>query len=323
VFLKLRRIAPWGVGALLTAAASAGYLTWMRPPEPRPVQIRVRMTAERLERGRYIYLLAGCDDCHSKRDWTRFAGPVIASHRGEGVEFPPELGLPGRVVSGNITTDRESGLGQWSDGEKIRAIRDGIGRDGRRLRPIMPYRRYQQISDEDIYSLVAYLNTLPALKRPTRPEASLFSAIRLRASWVPGKPVPEPNRDDPAEYGGYLVGIAGCRSCHTAGGGNGFVGVPFAGGRLFHLAGGTVVSANITPEPYTGMGRWSEQDWLDRVYSYREYAEGESPKVGPERLTVMPWLGLSRLRPDDLKAMYQFLRRQKPVYRPIDLHPVN
>jgi len=322
MFLRLRRIAPWGTGALLAVAASAGYVSLLRRPEPRPVQTPVPMTADRIERGRYVYLLAGCDECHSKRDWTRFAGPVVPSHRAEGVEFPPEIGLPGRVVSGNITTDPVTGLGAWSDGEKIRAIRDGIGRDGRTLRPIMPYRRYRLMSDDDVYSLVAYLNTLSPLTHSTR-QASLFPTIRLGAPPPMEKHVPEPNRADPAEYGGYLVMMAGCRGCHTAGSGNPFGRIPFAGGRLFHLAGGTVVSANITPEPYTGMGRWSEQDWLDRVYRYRAYAEGESPKVGPESLTVMPWLQLSRLRPDDLKAIFYYLRGQKPVYRLIDPHPVN
>jgi hypothetical protein len=310
------------MGGLVTLAASAGYLSWVRGPEPRRGPLRVPMTANRIERGRYLYGLAGCDRCHSPREWSRFAGPVLLAHRGEGVESPPELGLAERLASPNITTDPETGVGAWSDGEKIRAIREGIDRKGRRLAPVMPYGRYRWMSDEDVCSLVAYLNTLPPLQHSTRRPASLFPAIRLAASPGLEISVPEPKHGDPVEYGKYLVTIAGCRGCHTAGRESRFD-LPFAGGRLFHFGGATVASANITPEAHTGIGRWSEQDWLDRVYRYRQYAEGESPKVGPESLTVMPWLELSRLRAADLKAVYRYLRAQKPVYRLIDKHPVS
>ena len=57
-----------------------------------------------------------------------------------------------------------------------------------------------------------------------------------------------------------------------------------------------MVSANISPDPFTGTGRWSEQDFVDRFYQYREYAENGSPAVGPESFTLMPWLNLSRCR---------------------------
>ena len=93
------------------AAAFTGYLSRVRGAEPRRGLLRVSMTSERVMRGRYVYVLAGCDQCHSPRDWTRFAGPVLPLYRGEGVELPREPGLPERVVSGNLTTDRETGLG--------------------------------------------------------------------------------------------------------------------------------------------------------------------------------------------------------------------
>ena len=77
------------------------------------------------------------------------------------MEFPKEMGLPGRIASRNITPDVETGIGAWTDGEKIRAIREGISRDGTMLFPMMPYARFRKMSDEDVMSLVAYLNTLP------------------------------------------------------------------------------------------------------------------------------------------------------------------
>ena len=78
--------------------------------------------------------------------------------------MPPEAGLPGRVAARNITPDKETGIGNWTDGEKIRAIREGIGRDGHALFPMMPYESFRHMSDEDVYSLVAYLNSLPPVK---------------------------------------------------------------------------------------------------------------------------------------------------------------
>jgi hypothetical protein len=95
-----------------------------------------------------------------------------------------------------------------------------------------------------------------------------------------------------------------------------------AGGQEFRFPGVVVVSANITPDPQTGIGRWSEQNFLDRIYQYKEYAEKGSQQVGPESFTIMPWLNFAQLEPDDLKAIYAFLRTQQPIYHAVDSHPV-
>src|SRR5438046_9157252 len=77
-----------------------------------------------------------------------------------------------------------------------------------------------------------------------------------------------------------------------------------AGGREFRLPWATVVSGNITPDADTGIGKWSEQQFLDKFYQYKEYVEKGSPPVGPEGYTLMPWLGLSQLSPEELGAIY-------------------
>ena|SRR5258708_7511365 len=94
-----------------------------------------------------------------------------------------------------------------------------------------------------------------------------------------------------------------------------------AGGREFRFPGSVVVSANITPGAETGIGRRSEQDFLDRIYAYKEYVEHGSPRVGLESVTLMPWLALAQLEPEDLKAMCAFLRTQRPVSHAVDSHP--
>ncbi len=307
--------------AVLAGVVATGFLLGKR--RAAAPAVRLAVSAERIARGKYIYTVGNCDGCHSVRDWTRFGAPVIEAYRGQGVEFPAELGLGRQVASANITSDAETGLGAWSDGEKIRAIREGIDRDGRALDPLMPARRFGRLSDDDVGALVVYLNTLAPVKHAVPgKKASWFARLWSRTARRAGVKKSAPDRGNRVKYGAYLATLAGCRDCHTASGRSPAGRAAFAGGRGFRLAGATVVSTNITPEPYTGIGRWTEQDWLDLVYRYREYAERDSPHIGRQSVTVMPWLSLSQLREDDLRAIYAFLRTQKPVYRAINPHPV-
>ncbi|MBI4468035.1 MAG: hypothetical protein HY650_01800 [Acidobacteria bacterium] len=97
------------------------------------------------------------------------------SGKGKGFVFPPEVGLPGTIVASNISSDRETGVGSWTDGEKIRAIRDGVGRDGRALFPMMPYEYYRHLCDEELSAIYAYLKAQPSdanavEKRPELPK---------------------------------------------------------------------------------------------------------------------------------------------------------
>jgi len=237
---------------------------------------------------------------------------------------PPELGLPGVVAPRNITPDKETGIGNWTDGEKIRAIREGVSRDGTALFPMMGYQRYRHMSDEDVYSLVAYLNTItPVRNAIPRSKIAFPVSLLMKGAPQPAGHVAEPDRSNRVKYGEYLVTLAGCMGCHTPSKqGKPLKGLTLAGGEQFRLPGMVVVSANITPDPQTGIGRWSEQDFLDRIYQYKEYAEKGSPHVGPESFTLMPWLNFAQLEPEDLKAIYAFLRTQKPVYHVVDSHPV-
>lgn len=316
-----------GVIALLIVAAAAlgfGYLSLRQPTTAPPVAIKIQMTPERIERGKYIFTyIADCDGCHSQRDMTRFAGPVVEAGRGKGVVFPAEMGLPGVVVASNITPDRETGIGDWTDGEKIRAIREGVGRDGRTLFPLMPYTYYRLMSDEDVYSVVAYLNSLPPVRNPLpATRIDLPVSLLMKSAPQPAGSVPDPNRDDKLKYGEYLVGISGCRECHTRMDRGGLVpGMRLAGGRQFRMPAGIVISANITPDAETGIGKWTEQQFLDKVYQYKEYVEKGSPEVGPEGFTLMPWLGLSHLTPAELGAIYAYLKTQPPVHNAVETHP--
>ena len=314
------------LGALLVcgAAVLTGYFRVLKPERARPAQIRVEATPARLARGQYLYTLGDCDGCHSPRDFSRFAGPAVPGRRGSGVVLPRELKLPGVVVAPNITPDRETGIGGWTDGEKIRAIREGVSRDGHPLFPMMPYGFLRNMSDEDAYSLVAFLNALPPVKNALpRTRLDFPVSVLIRTAPRPAGNVAEPDRKDRVAYGRYLTMLGGCVDCHTPDNGKGapLPGMLLAGGRAFSFPTATVVSANITPDAQTGIGRWTEQDFVDRFYQYREYVEHGSPAVGPEGFTLMPWLNLAQLPEEDLKAIYAFLRTQNAVANAVETHP--
>ena len=191
------------LGVTVLLGGGLAYLYLRRPAQVPAADIKVAATPERLARGKYLYEnLCNCGGCHSLRDFTRFGGPEVVSGRGQGSVFPPEFGLPGEVAASNITPDRETGIGAWSDGEKIRAIRDGVDREGRTLFPLMPYRFYRYMSDEDVQSLVAYLNALPPL-RHSQPKTRIQFPVNLfiKSAPKPAGQVAPPDLGDRVKYG--------------------------------------------------------------------------------------------------------------------------
>lgn len=312
-----------GLGTL--AAGGYGYLR-MRSPTLLPAEpVQVRMTPESIARGQYIFTVLGdCDGCHSQRNWAKFSGPVEPRGRGMGWAFPKELGLPGNVVAPNITPDVETGIGAWTDGEKIRAIREGVSRDGRALFPMMPYKNFANMSDSDVEALVAYLNTIPAIRNPL-PTTSLDFPVNFLITSVPApsRNVSGPDAAVPLAFGRYLVTMAGCAECHTPmQRGEPIPGKEFAGGELFQLGPNKVVSANITPDPDTGIGKMSEIEFIERFHQYRKYTETGPPAVKPESFTLMPWIAFSKMSREELSAIYRYLGSVKPVNNSVETHPV-
>ncbi|HEY2017939.1 MAG TPA: c-type cytochrome [Bryobacteraceae bacterium] len=311
---------------IVVPAAGLAYLYFRRPAQAPAPSLKVAMTPERIARGKFIFqYVSHCDSCHSERDFTRVDGPVVESGRGRGNVLSSLInGLPGTVIAPNLTPDPETGLGNWTDGEKIRAIREGVDRDGRALFPMMPYAGYRKMSDEDVESLVAYLDSLSPVKNPL-PKTQLAFPVNLMIKGVP-QPVgnvPPHDRSDKVKHGEYLATLGACAECHTPmDKGQPVPGKKFAGGRQFVSSLGTVVTANITPDIETGIGKWSEEFFLKKFYDYKEYAANGPPKAsGPEAFTLMPWLGLSQLPPEDLGAIYAYLRTLRPVHNPVETHP--
>jgi hypothetical protein len=123
-------------------------------------------TPQRLARGKYLVNLAHCFDCHSERD---AKGNQTVGMEGAGRVLPPEesnIPRPHFLVCPNITPDRETGAGSWSDAQLARALRKGIGNDGRILDKTMPYWNFRYLTDEDLASIIVFLRSIPAVHHP-------------------------------------------------------------------------------------------------------------------------------------------------------------
>jgi mono/diheme cytochrome c family protein len=314
------RLGTWlvrGFLALVVLLAVALSLTvgW-RPfigPEARPLTGRkFERTPQRLERGRYIATaLSGCIYCHSPHEWTAAGTPIIAGGEGSG-EVMPYGGLPGQVVAPNLTADVETGAGSWSDDALARAIREGIGHDGRALFPMMPYPRFRTMSDEDVASVVVYLRSLPALRR-SLPKTEIIFPVKYLIRSAP-KPVteaiPGPPAGDGLTRGAHLMEQAGCADCHTPQDrGQSVPGMELAGGTPLIGPWGTVASANITQDA-GGIPYYDEALFLQVMRTGYVKARLLSP--------IMPVMAYKKLSDEDLKAMFTYLRTVKPVRHRVD-----
>lgn len=302
---------------LMVATVAAGliYVTQFLPNIPVQADLKIEVTPERVERGRYLaHHVAVCVDCHSTRDWAAFSGPVKPGTLGVGGEkFDQKMNFPGSFVAPNITPHA---LASWSDGELYRAITSGVSKDGHPLFPIMPYPAYAKMDTEDIYSIIAYLRSLPARLNQTEPsKADPPVNIIMRLMPQPAQPAGIPAKNDTVAYGGYLANAAGCTECHTQSEKGKRIGEPYAGGFTFALPGGTLRSPNITPHPTTGIGAWNRDMFVQRFKAY--VAAGyQPPLVDPakgEMQTVMPWTMYAGMKEEDLGAIYDYLASLPPV----------
>ncbi len=326
--MSRRKKVALAVAALVVAAPTALVASIkMRPLRTSPTWTEsVEATPERLARGRYLAEhVAVCADCHSERDWSTFSGPPIRGTLGGGGEhFGHAIGFPGEVSSRNITPHPTEGVGRWSDGELVRAVREGVNRDGRPLAPIMPYANYRAMGDEDARAIVTWVRSLPTIAR-RHPEPTLDFPLSLLVRTIPAPAGPRgdghvatPTPRVDAAYGAYLVRMASCADCHTRSErGEPVAGMEFAGGMEYRLPGYVLRSANITPDP-TGIGAMSEDAFVARFQTYRvPDAEVAVPRPAQRTFmrgnTIMPWRMYAGMTDDDLRAIYRYLRTLRPV----------
>ncbi|MBX7124424.1 MAG: c-type cytochrome [Cyclobacteriaceae bacterium] len=318
---KLVRILAYVTIVLMVViVALLSYVKFALPSaEPAP-DLVIEPTPARLERGKYLATsVTVCIDCHSKRDWKQFSGPLVMGTIGQGGErFDQSMGLPGVFISRNITPH---GIGRYSDGELFRAITTGVTKEGRAMFPLMPFAYYGRMDPEDIYSIIAYLRTLEPIANEVPPSVPDFP-MNFIINTLPQKAAPT-KKPEPSEllaYGAYMTNAAGCAECHTQAN-KGFI-IPeliYGGGREFPFAsGGIVRSSNITPDRETGIGNWTEEQFVSRFKAYADTSY-RSPEIHADEFnSFMPWTMYAQMSTEDLAAIYQYLMTMKPIQNKVE-----
>jgi mono/diheme cytochrome c family protein len=312
VFVLLSGIAAWVMlppRALSFAGGHAVSLAAYRGPTPvgAPAQLR---SDSLIARGKYLTQAADCEVCHTREGGQPFAG---------GRAFKTPFGV---LYSPNITADRETGIGAWSDADFVRAVHQGIAKNGEHLYPAFPYESYTLIADEDVLAIKAYLFSLPVVHEAPPPNALGFPFNQrwLMGIWAafynPDQRF-QPHEDRSPEWnrGAYLVEALGhCGDCHTPrnlgqalDNRRKFAGTSFSGWRIY----------NITPDPVSGIGSWSDDELAEYLRS--GHVAGHGSAGGPMAEEVAA--SSSNLTAGDLHAMATYLR-SIPAIRTRDLPAV-
>jgi hypothetical protein len=252
----------------------------------------------RLQRGQYLVNgVLRCFHCHAEADTTKPGHPPFADKLGGGKLFRKTDST--HLYAPNISPDKETGAGTWTDDMFVRALRDGIGHDGRALTR-MPWWVFSELSDEDLASVIVYMRSIPAAKnklparllRPDR-EQELQNEERPMADAA----VLPPDTSTLLAKGRYLVTIGECEGCHTAW----YKRNPgvFGGGNMIANddTDSVVVSANISPD-ITGIGGWDDETFIRII---------RTGKAGSLHYS-MPWIAFKNISDIDLKAMLTALK---------------
>lgn len=271
--------------------------------KPETIGLQVAATPERVQRGMQLSAML-CNDCH--------LNPGTGKLTGRKMDEVPQFGT---IYSRNITTDPVNGIGKWTDGELAYLLRTGVRPDGRFL-PIMA--KLQKMSDEDLQSIIAFLRSDNPWVSPdhTPSKESSYSFLSklltninvIKPMEYTHKPVPEPDTSNAVKWGEYVsLYRVECYTCHSADFTTDDFNVPekskgfFGGGNEFKMPDGTVVrSRNLTMDEETGIGKWSEADFVKAVKT------GVTP--GSRHALRPPMKPYSFLSDGEAKAIYAYLK---------------
>ncbi|HZC55231.1 MAG TPA: c-type cytochrome [Xanthobacteraceae bacterium] len=261
--------------------------------------------ADVVKRGEYLARAADCAVCHTGPGGQAYAG---------GLAIP----LPfGTLYSTNITPDKETGIGDYSDQDFLNAVQGGIRKGGTRLYPAMPYPSYSTMTDADALAIKAYLFSLPPAHSVNRADTLTFP---YNQRWAMGpwsflfnadaRFAPNTSQSPEWNRGAYIAeALAHCGECHTPrnfafalDNRKKFAGAVTAGWRAF----------NITSDKGTGIGAWSD----DEVFAYLSsgHALGRGTAAGPMGEAVDE--SFSQLAPADIHALVSYVRSVPPVASP-------
>src|SRR5580692_2092002 len=293
-----------GPGPMAFAGGQTVALSGYREADPTGVPANLA-GADQIKRGEYLIRAADCEVCHTAPGGAAFAG---------GLAIP----LPfGTLYSTNVTSDKETGIGDYSDADFLNAVQRGIRKDGSRLYPAMPYPSYTYITDADALAIKAYLFSRPAIRAANRADTLGFPFNQRWSmifwSWAfNANSRFAPNTAQSAQWnrGAYLAeALAHCGECHTPrnlafalNNRKKFAGAETAGWQAF----------NITSDKATGIGAWSD----DEVSAYlsKGHALDRGTAAGPMGEAVDQ--SFSHMSASDIGALVVYVRSVPAVVSP-------
>jgi mono/diheme cytochrome c family protein len=249
-----------------------------------------------IERGRYLVTLGDCAACHTTPNGKPFAG---------GLPIQTPFGV---IYTPNITPDRQTGIGAWSDEQFYKAMHEGVSADGRRLYPAFPYPYYTRVNRDDVQAIRDYLNTLQPISN-TPPANKLPFPLNERIVMKPwdwlffddGTFKADPKKSTQWNRGAYLVeGLGHCGACHTP------KNVAGADEDKKHLEGSNLqnwAAPDLTNDKAAGLNSWSEDDIVAYLKTGRN---AHSSATGPMSDVIVD--STSKMKVDDLFAMATYLK---------------
>ncbi len=288
-------------------AAETGAQADLQPHYPTypPIVLPAGDKAKQVQLGDYLVKAGDCIACHTKPGGKSFAG---------GLPFKTPFGT---IYSPNITPDKKTGIGGWSEKEFLKAMKHGVAPDGSYYFPVFPYTSFTKVSDEDVLAIKAYMDLLPSVE-----QANLDPDMPIPFRWRFGqlfwrtlffdkgdyksdpKKTPEWNR------GAYLVqGLGHCAMCHTP---LNFLGAPK---HKYELAGGAVDGYNSAAINATRLAKVS----VDEIVSVFL----EDHRIGGGKISAIPMLevnhdSLRYLSKDDLQAIAGYLKTVESEMPPVE-----
>jgi len=305
----MRKRSLFGLAVLVVVIAGVGFVAWnLRGPraiDPSTPAFSgsadtspnsLANSADPVKRGLYLAQLGDCVACHTAPGGKPFAG---------GLALDTGFGI---VYASNITPDKDTGIGGWTDQEYLHAVRDGVGRHGAPLYPAMPYNDYALVSDQDLLAIKAYLNTVPAVSNKV-PDIKMPFPFNIRqAMWgwnllffKNHTYVADAGQSAEWNRGAYLVlGLGHCTACHTP---KNFIGGDKGGEALqgFQLQGW--YAPELSNNPYQGLGKWS----IDELVGYLKTG-GNVHSVASGPMAEAVYNSTQHFNNDDLKAMAVYLK---------------
>lgn len=311
---KFLRILKWtGIIILIIFAGvfiTGAFLYNKKYDAPMP-DIHASTDSTIIARGKHlVFGTAHCVECHFQpTDSSKIKNGDEVELAGGGFPFT----FPGGAFySANISSDKEDGIGNLSDGQIARALRYGVKHDGTALIPVM---EFQNMSDDDLTAVISYLRTVPPVKYKVPENEFNLLGKGISAFFIrPQSPATTPPKsvvaDTTVEYGKYIaVGLSNCRGCHTqrSQSTGEYIGEELAGGPFGPLDNDPkkmLVTPNLTPDSTGILFQWNYELFKNRF---------QQGFIIPQ--SIMPWGQFKHLDSTELLAIWKYLHSVKPVHK--------